>query len=363
MLKCTSCGRPQPDDRPYKCPRCGGVYDFAEPIAFDSQKVDSRDRSLWRYRHTFPLPPGAEPVSLGEGQTPLLRAEVGGRGVHFKAEYLNPTGSFKDRAVSLILTQLAAQGTREAVEDSSGNAGASFAAYAARAGIRARVFVPETASGPKRAQIGAYGAEVVGVPGPRSNATEAVGREIESGRAAYASHAYNPIALIGYATIAYEVLESLGHAPSAVIAPAGQGTLLLGIFRGFQALQRAGLIDRVPRMIGVQALACAPLFMAHTSGAAGLQWVTEGQTVAEGIRVLRPVRGDAVLAAVRASGGTVLAYDDEAILEGRNRLAAMGLYVEPTSGAAWPALEDALPNLPEDLVVVLTGTGFKTSSQ
>lgn len=360
MVKCTSCGREQPELRAYKCPRCGGVYDFAEPITFDLAQVDSRDRSMWRFRHTFPLPAEAAPVSLGEGGTPLVRATVDGRAIHFKAEYLNPTGSFKDRGMSLILTQLNGLGVTRAAEDSSGNAGASFAAYAARAGIHGRVFVPESASGPKREQIRAYGAEMVPIPGPRTNAADAVQKEVGAGDTVYASHVYNPLALVGYATIAYEIFEGLGHAPEAVIVPAGQGGLLLGIYRGFQALQRAGRIPKMPQMIGVQALACAPLFMVHTSGASGLQWVTEGQTIAEGIRVLRPVRGDAVIAAVRASGGTILAYDEASILEGRNRLAQLGLYVEPTSAVVWPALVDAIPNVPGDIVGVLTGSGFKS---
>ena len=172
-------------------------------------------------------------LSLGEGNTPLISATAFGRDVYFKCEYANPSGSFKDRGSATLSPSCYSRGVSEAIEDSSGNAGASFAAYAARAGIKARVYVPEDASGPKRKQIEFYGAELVAVPGPRSNAAEAARRAAEGGMV-YASHAYLPFNLPGYATCAYEIVEQLGQAPGAVILPAGQGGLLLGMGRGFQ---------------------------------------------------------------------------------------------------------------------------------
>jgi threonine synthase len=246
----------------------------------------------------------------------------------------------------------------EAVEDSSGNAGASFAAYAARAGIRARVYVPESASGPKRKQIEDYGAELIPVPGPRSNAAEAVRRAADSG-AVYASHAYLPFNLPGYATVVYEIVEQLGRAPGAVIVPAGQGGLLLGAWRGFLALKQAGVTRDAPRMIGVQAAACAPLFALSQMGPQGLQWVTEAPTLAEGVRVRSPLRAEAVLRAVESSGGKFIAVGEEHILPGRDELKRRGLYVEPTSALVWRALEETLPNLPAPVVAILTGAGYK----
>src|SRR5204863_8595652 len=136
---------------------------------------------IWRYRHAFPLPADVEAVTLGEGATPLVAAEVLGQPVHFKLEFAAPTGTFKDRGMSVMLSALRSAGVTEAVEDSSGNAGASFAGYAARAGLRAKVFVPEAASGPKLAQIEAYGAEVVRVPGARSQAAEAAQAAVRAG--------------------------------------------------------------------------------------------------------------------------------------------------------------------------------------
>jgi threonine synthase len=358
VFKCTSCGREYGlDYGAAGCPVCGGVVDLREPLCFDPALVDGRAQGLWRYRHALPLPPEVAPVTLGEGGTPLVAFELGGRTVHFKLEFEQPTGSFKDRGMAALFTALRASGVAEAIEDSSGNAGASFAAYAARAGLRARVFVPEAASGPKRAQIAAYGAEIVAVPGPRSRAAEAALQAVRAG-AHYGSHVYNPIGLAGNATAAFEIWEQLGHAPEAVVLPLGHGTLFLGLHRGFKALLAAGVIERLPRLVGVQALACAPIWAVHRYGRDGLALAREGQTAAEGIRVVHPVRGDAVLAAVVESGGDLVAVDEPAIQAGHNALARLGLYVEVTSAVVW----EALAGYSGEVVAILTGSGLKSAA-
>jgi threonine synthase len=343
---------------PYKCPHCGGTYALDGTLAYDPQQIETDLPGLWRYRHSFGLPVDAPVLSMGEGRTPLLPSELAGKQVAFKLEFLNPTGSFKDRGTAPTLSFLQARGISEAVEDSSGNAGASFAAYAARAGIRGRVFVPDYASGPKRAQIEAHGAELVRILGPRSEAAKAVREAAEQG-AVYASHSMLPFGLAGLATIAYELVEELGDAPGSVIAPVGHGSLLLGIAEGFRALRAAGVVDTLPRLVGVQARACAPLWAVANMGAAGLAWMTEGETLAEGVRVKQPVRGDALMQAIQESGGAVLAVEEEEILPGRDKLAAMGLFVEPTSAIVWSALERVAAQLPEPIVVLLTGSGLK----
>jgi threonine synthase len=249
-----------------------------------------------------------------------------------------------------------ARGIVEALEDSSGNAGASFAAYAARAGIRARVFIPETASGPKRKQIEMYGAELVAVRGPRSNATQAALNAARSGMA-YASHACLPFNIPGYATCAYEIVEQLGGAPGAVILPAGQGGFLLGLGRGFQALQRAGLTGRIPQLVGVQVRTCAPLFSLWNGG--HMDDIRESDTLAEGVRIRRPLRAAAVVAITRESGGRFQSVEEAYILPGRDALARLGFYVEPTSALVWHILEETLPDFPDPVVAILTGSGYK----
>jgi threonine synthase len=360
-FRCLSCRRPySPSGFPALCPSCGGLYDFEAPLVFTPEpRGPYRRAGLARFRRTFPLPPDSPLVSLGEGDTPLLEARVGQEIVYFKCEHLNPTGSFKDRGSAVLVSALAAFGVGEAVEDSSGNAGASLAAYCARAGIRAKVFVPASASGRKRDQIEAYGANPVPVSGPRSAASEAAQKAVGAG-IAYASHAHQPHGLAGMATIAFEIVEQLGRAPGSVFMPVGQGTLLLGLARGFEAMRAAGAIDGVPQLVGVQAQACAPLWAVARAGGAGLGFVQEGETVAEGIRIRSPLRGDALLEAVHRSGGSWVAVPEEAILEGRSALARLGFYVEPTSAVVWAALGTAGAEVRRPIVAVLTGSGFKT---
>jgi threonine synthase len=315
---------------------------------------------MWRYRHALGLPENAPLVTLGEGNTPLVWSTVGERQVAFKLEFLNPTCSFKDRGTAVLVSFLRSRGVARAMDDSSGNAGASFAAYAASAGMVARVFVPAYASGPKRKQIETYGAEVVTVPGPRSQASLAVREAADSGEV-YASHALLPHGLPGYATAAYELVEQLGQIPGTVILPVGQGNLLLAMGRAFMGMHSCGLIPGIPRFVGVQAKACAPLWVAFRHGDAGLEAIQEGETLAEGVRIQRPYRQADLLNTIEASGGAIVAVDEQSILPGQRQLARRGLYVEPTSAIVWDALDQILVNAQDPVVVVLTGSGLKAT--
>jgi threonine synthase len=362
-IHCSNCRREYPPDgAPYRCLICGGIFDFSSAPLFESKQVQNDLPGLWRYRHALGLPPGAPVTHLGEGNTPLIRASAFGREVAWKLEFINPTGSFKDRGCAVLTSFLRSRGIQTAMEDSSGNAGASFAAYAARAGLQARIFIPDSTSGPKRRQIEAYGAQVVRILGPRSNAAEAVRRAVDMEGAVYASHAFMPFNLMGYATAAYELVEQMTEPPGTVVLPVGQGGLLLGLWRGFSALVQANLIQKTPALVGVQARACAPLWALASYGATGLSWTTEGETLAEGVRVRLPLRGDAVLQAVESSGGQFIVVDEEEILPGRDQLARRGFYVEPTSAIVWNALAQVVGRVPEPLVVILTGCGLKSTA-
>ena len=361
-VSCADCGQAYPPEGfPYRCPHCGGLYDLLSSLIFDPAQVDCSQPGIWCYRHTFGLPDEVEAVSLGEGNTPLVWAETFGRRVAFKCEFLNPTGSFKDRGSAVIAAWLRSRGIHEVVEDSSGNAGASLAAYASRAGINAQIFVPTSASGPKRMQIEAYGAALTLVPGTRTDVAEAVKKTADTG-ASYASHAYLPFNIPGYATAAYEIFAQLGNKmPGAVIVPAGQGGLLLSLSRGFSALRIAKLIWSSPKLIGVQARACAPLWVMLKAGAEGSGYVPDSCTQADGVRVRFPLRGGAVVTAVKESGGTIVVVDEEDILPGRDALALLGFYVEPTSAIVWTALVQNIQDLTDPVVVVLTGSGLKSA--
>jgi len=362
MVHCTNCGQGYPENGvAYRCSKCGGIYDIPELPKFDASKVEPQLAGIWKYRHTFGISGDEEGISLGEGSTPLVWAKAFRKDIAFKCEYLNPTGSFKDRGSSVLTSFLHSRGIREAIEDSSGNAGASFAAYAARAGISAKIYIPDSASGQKRKQIEMYGAEVVRIMGSRSNTAEAVQRVADKG-AIYASHAYLPFNLPGYATLAYELIEQLGGGLGTIVLPVGQGGLFLGLARGFKNLLKSGMILKVPKLVGVQALACAPLWTLYAYGSAGFEIAGEVPTIAEGIRVRYPVRGDAVMQVCTEFEAELLPVEETEILLGRDNLARSGFYVEPTSAVVWNALEQGVSRWEEPIVAVLTGSGLKTSS-
>lgn len=361
--RCLRCAHTEPDDGwLWRCPECAGPIALADQPPFDPTTIDAAKRSLWRYRAM--LPSGLdETVSLGEGWTPLVPVPLFGKRVLCKLEYFSPTGSYKDRGVAVMVAALRQRGVTDVLDDSSGNAGASLAAYAARAGLQARLFVPAHASPAKLRQISVYGATLEVVPGPRSAASEAAERAAE--HTPYASHAHSPHNLAGLETVAWEIWEQLARrAPAAVVFPVGQGTFLLGAHRGFRQLANAGQINHLPRLIGVQAEACAPLFAAWRSGREDVLPVTERETVAEGIRIRAPLRGRTLLTAIRESDGAVVAVSEEEITVAQEQLAHRGLYVEPTSAAAAAGLRKAIDSLPEEhVVLVLTGSGLKSPAR
>jgi len=363
-LRCHCCRRDWPFDVTRCRCSCGGVLHIVGGPTFDLTRVRSGTEGMWRYREALPLPENATPVTLGEGWTPLVDVDWNDHPIRVKSESLNPTGSFKDRGATLLVTALSAAGVSEVVEDSSGNAGAALSAYAARGGLRATVYVPEHASAVKQAQIAVYGADVVAVPGSRTDTARAVLERVEAG-AVYASHAYSPLYAHGMKTVAFELWEQCdGWAPSSVVVPVGHGGLLLGLDMGFSELLTAGLIEARPRLFGVQAEACAPLARAWRTGATEARPVKEGETVAGGVRISAPVWDQQVLAAVRRSGGAIVSVPDGETLRAQRQLARLGFYVEPTSALAVAALDSLMagqsPGSRSPTVVVLTGSGFKT---
>lgn len=305
-------------------------------------------------------------MSLGEGGTPLLSRGWNGVPVHFKLEFMMPTGSFKDRGMTVMVSHLKSRGIDHVLEDSSGNAGASLSAYAAAAGMRCRILVPETASYPKIAQIAACGADVVTVPGTRQDVADAALRM--SSEIFYASHNWQPFFIEGTKTLAYELWEELGfRAPDNVITPLGYGSNVLGLERGFDELLRNGEIRRRPRIFGVQAANCAPCHAAWQAGSEAPVPVAINPTVAEGIASSQPTRLREVVRAVRGSGGAMVAVSEDGIVSALGALARMGLYVEPTSAAGAAGLTQLLASgaiaRDETTVLVLTGSGLKSSER
>jgi threonine synthase len=342
----------------------GHYLNLAPVPGLKPRDIDVTRHSVWRYARALLV--GAEhAVSLGEGWTPLLAGAWHGAPVHFKLEFMMPTGSFKDRGMTVMVSYLKSRGVTHVLEDSSGNAGASLSAYAAAAGLSCRILVPETASYPKIVQIAACGADVVTIKGSRQDVAEAALRQ--SAEIFYASHNWQPFFVEGTKTLAYELWEQAGfRAPDNVVVPLGYGSNVLGAERGFDELLRAGEIARRPRLFGVQAARCAPYAAAFRAGVEHLVASEIAPTVAEGIATPKPTRVADVLRAVRDTGGSIVAVQEAEIVEALRGLARLGLYVEPTSAVAAAGLSRLLASgviRPQEYtVLVLTGSGLKAGA-
>jgi len=341
----------------------GGHVNLGPAPGLRRGEIDGSIHSLWRYRRAL-LVDADDAVTMGEGWTPLVRAAWEGIAVDLKLDFMMPTGSFKDRGMTVMVSYLRSRGITAVLEDSSGNAGASLSAYCARAGMRCRVLVPESASYPKIAQVAACGADVVTIRGSRQDVADAalaMSREIF-----YASHNWQPFFGEGTKTLAFELWEQLGfRAPDCVVMPVGYGANVLGCARGFSELLRNGEIARMPRLYGVQAANCAPYYAAFRAGVEHFVPVSVSATVAEGIASSKPTRMREVLAPVRASGGEIVAVSEDEIVRALAALARKGFYVEPTSAAAAAGLSQLFTRgaikKGETTVLVLTGTGLKAS--
>ncbi|WP_226012180.1 pyridoxal-phosphate dependent enzyme [Halomicrobium salinisoli] len=354
-LRCSVCGT-EYEDR-WRC-TCGNPLDYADPPRPDGPPptltvADARD-GLWAFDDFLPMDANA---TLGEGFTPLVDAPDWD--ATFKLEYVSPTGSFKDRGAAATVSRAVDSGAETVVDDSSGNAGAALATYAARAGLDAEVYVPASVKDAKLRAIERAGATPVRVEGSRQDVTDACVAAVEDGEAWYASHAWNPAFFAGTATFAYEVAAQRGWTvPDAVVVPLGHGTLFLGAYRGFRALREAGWTDSMPRLLGAQASGWSPI-------ADELHGERTGRNdAADGIRIADPVRRDQLLDAVAATDGDAIAVDTAATEAELESLHRRGFYVEPTSAVAPAALrayrDRGLIDGDDDVVVALSGSGLKT---
>ena len=345
------------------CSDAGAPLRVTDLSGITRDQIDWSERSLWRYRAAFPIEI-AKPVSLGEGCTPLVQREFRGHDGRFKLEWFAPTGSFKDRGASVMMSLLHQQGINEVAEDSSGNGGAAVAGYGAAAGMKVHILVPQGTSPAKIAQISAYGAEVHLIPGPRE-ATEAAALEMAK-TVFYASHNWHPFFLQGTKTLGYELWEDLGfRAPDNIIIPTGAGSNVLGCDLAFRELLAAGEIDRLPRLFVAQPANCAPIHSAFSVGAVDHAETGFAPTIAEGTTIKRPLRMRWLLEALRRSDGGTVAIGEDDIRAAARDLARGGLFAEPTSATAAAAFDrlcrEGRIGANEVTIVVLTGGGLKAT--
>jgi threonine synthase len=355
-LQCASCSAQySSQDARWHCD-CGGYLDYLLPTGQDAWNTTADAAGMWRYMPMLPLK--QVPVSLGEPLTPVVSIDWYGHALKVKCEQLFPTGSFKDRGAAVMLAKARELGITEVVEDSSGNAGAAVAAYGAANGMHCHIYVPASTTATKKRQITQYGATLHAVPGSR----EAAARKAfeAASHAWFASHCWSPWFVQGTQTFAFELYEQLGNtAPDIVVLPVGNGTLLLGAWLGFSRLATLGLIARTPRIIGVQAASCAPLYHAfHHSTMPAPQ-----ASAAQGICVATPLRSQQILLAIRASCGTIVTVEEQQIVAAHRQLAQRGIAVEPTSAVVFAALAHHRIHVKSNQIVVTVFTGHGLKSQ
>lgn len=365
-LKCIECGREWGDDR-YTC-ECGGLLEVEIDLnAVDIDfKLDGNNISVWKYRSLLPVK--IDPVTLKEGGTPLYRAgrlekEVGVRRVYVKHEGLNPSGSFKDRGMTVGVTKAIELGRNAVACASTGNTSASMAMYAAKAGLRAYVLLPagKVALG-KVAQALMHGARVIGIEGNFDDALRIV-REVCSREPIYLLNSINPFRPEGQKTIAYEIADEIG-VPDRVVLPVGNAGNISAIYKGFRELRDLGLTDSMPKMTGIQAEGAAPIYRAFKEGKEDIVPVENPETIATAIRIGNPVSAKKALRAIYNTGGMAEIVSDAEIIEAQKFLAAKeGIGVEPASAASVAGLRKLAANgmidPDETVVCVVTGNLLK----
>ncbi len=375
-LRCIKCGKEfEPQPYLFKCPKCGSLLEVIVPKPhLDWEKLSSRKPSVWKYRELLPIRENIEPVSLGEGGTPLIplkRVVLRDTGrdyrIYAKFEGANPTGSFKDRGMTIGITLAKYLGFKGVIVASTGNTSASAAAYAARAGLECLVVLPrgKVARG-KLSQVILHGARIVEVEGSFDNALEYVMEKIfgSSEHSYYPLNSLNPWRLEGQKTIAYEIVDELGRVPDYVVVPVGNAGNISAIWKGFKELYMFGYIDKLPRMIGVQAKGASPLANMWENKAEKPLFVDKPETIATAIRIGKPINWMKAVRAVIESNGMFLKVSDEEIIKALKKIARYeGIGVEPASATAYAGflklVEKETINIDEIGILVFTGHVLK----
>ncbi len=369
--RCVGCGAAYGSDvRSFVCARCSNLLELVkeDPVSKAGLYGEARQPGIWRFRNALPFGEGAKAVSLLEGNTPLvlagrLGAKVGLNALHVKNEGQNPSGSFKDRGMTVAVTRAVQGGSRLLVCASTGNTAASMAAYAARAGVAAMVTVPagKVASG-KLAQVYAYGAKIIRVEGDFDAAlafTLKVASEIKE---LGVMNSVNPYRIEGQKTNAYEVYEQLGFkVPDYVVLPVGNAGNISAIWKGFKELKEWGISDSLPRMVAVQAAGAQPIVEAFQHGRDSVVAV-HPKTIASAINIGNPASWKKALAALRESNGMALAVTDDETIAAMMVLASTeGIFVEPASAVPIAAVKKLMGKIERDstVVCVCTGNGLK----
>ena len=356
-FKCSKCGALAPlESTKYRC-ECGGLYDLDfTPPKFSTDLIDKSEFSLFRYRNFMPLKNEIwREITMGEGMTATVRFD---EKLFFKLDYAMPTLSFKDRGAAVLIWLCKTIGVKKVLQDSSGNAGNSVAAYCARAGIECEIYVPKGTSQKKIDMIRAFGATATVFDGSRDETADACRKKALDEGIYYANHVYNPMFYQGTKTYVYEIFEQLGRVPENFFLPVGNGTLLIGCELALGELLRAGAIAKAPKIFIVQSENCAPLFGATNKP----RDIVPKPTEAEGIAIGKPMRGEQILAGSYEGEREVITIPETDIVPTRQRLARGGFYVEHTTAAIYAAYLNYIKTheLKGESIISLCGAGLKS---
>jgi threonine synthase len=367
-LECTKCGAQLPADRPQTvCPKDGGVlyvrYDLQQlKKNFSAASLAGRAPSMWRYAEVLPE---AEPVSLGEGFTPMLPSREFPN-VYIKDEGLNPTGSFKARGMSAAVTMARAYGLKKLAAPSAGNAASALAAYSAAAGIEAHIFMPKDVPLANRVECESYGAHVTLVNGLISDCARMVAEQKDREGWFDVSTLKEPFRVEGKKTMGYEIAEQLGwELPQGVIYPTGGGVGLLGMWKAFDEMEELGWIgSERPQMVAVQSSGCAPISKAWDEGKQTSEFWQNAATLAAGLRVPKAYGDYLILEILNKSGGVALSVTDEEIMDAFRHWAKIeGVFAAPEGAASLAAYrklrERGFFEADDSVVLFNTGSGLK----
>jgi len=376
FLECINCKSEYPiDETLYNCKKCGDLLEVKldlEDLKRKLEKVDWKRRSIsvWKYREFLPISDESKIITLQEGGTPLYKCErlaerLGIKNLYVKNEGANPTGSFKDRGMTVGVSKALEFNVKTVICASTGNTSASLAAYAARAGLNCVVLIPygKIALG-KLSQAMMYGAKVVAVKGNFDAALKIVVNASKT-FGLYLLNSINPFRIEGQKTAAFEICEQLGwKAPDRIIIPVGNAGNITAYWKGFKELEAIEIIKELPRMTGVQASGASPIVNAFANRSEKIEPVSDPETIATAIRIGNPVNWKRALKAIRESGGVAVTVTDDEIIYAQKLLARTeGIFVEPASAASIAGLKKLIESgeigSEETVVCIATGHGLK----
>lgn len=362
----------------YLCKHCNNTYDSSQliwqckckhslwldyKVEFHKSDIVKNDLSMWRYDKAYPIKKGELSATFNEGLTPLARINFMDRNLLVKMDSLMPTGSFKDRGVIMVINYLKKMGVKIITEDSSGNAGASNAAYAALADIKCNIYVPKGTSSGKLAQTKLYGANIFEIDGSRDDVATAAQNSING--SCYAGHNWHPMFVQGTKSVAYEIWEQNNfNAPDNIVCSVGNGSTLIGMYLGFYELLCSGEIKKMPRLFGVQAENCNTIYRAFNN--LPLNYKTS-PTIAEGIALYRPSKVDEVVKMVKYTKGLMLSVTEGEIISALKTISHKGFYIEPTSAAGFAGMikliDENIIKKNEITAITVSGTGLKATDK